>query len=422
MNSLINKAALGGILLGLTPLVHAAPSVALGDDASLFFKGAVSLEHQSNILRASSDEQSDTIFIVTPGLELQIGGSGAFYANFDLGYQIRRHFDSSNLDGEYARLNFGSLYDSGMVVVKSYAGYNEFGTSTTVLEADGADAAGVVEQKNLAAGVSGKYRLTEQMALSAGVDFFQRDWSDYSQSVSTSLTGSESLAFPVKLFFAIAPELDAFVGYRYRTVEAYDVPVGETATDYSDNYYFVGVEGELFNPLWTVNLDVGFQEREYDIAGSVLDGTSTDGLTFSGRVNYAADANQNYYVILARDYGESSARAISYERTRLTLGGDYRISEMWSTYFGVTLSESLYEEDPADIFLAKREEHLLIGKIGVNYIPNEYLTIGASYQYIDVNLDNAYTTVWDEDTRSSVTVANPGYDNNVFQVTASVRY
>ena len=183
---------------------------------------------------------------------------------------------------------------------------------------------------------------------------------------------------------------------------------------YEDSYYFAGIEGEIINPLWSIALDVGMQDREYD--GSSADGSSNDGLTFSARLNYAADENRNYYAVIARDFGTSTRNAISYERTRITLGGDYRVTEMWSTFFGVTLAESEYDNDILDPLAAAREEHVMIGKIGVSYIPNEYLTVTGSYQYIDVNLDNSFT--WD----GSAIVPNPGYSNNVLMITAAVRY
>jgi hypothetical protein len=406
MNSLIKKTALSGILLGSLPLLNAAPALVLGDDASLFINSSAGLESHSNIARSPTDSRSDTVLVLTPGIEIKIGGEGSSVSQLKLGYEIRQHFEEDDLNGEFARLSFANLYDTGVLVLKSYAGYNQYGTNARDFDG-GVDALTVAERSDLTAGIDGKYAISEQMALGGGIDYVQRDWNDESL-----LTGFESVAIPVKLFFAVAPELDAFVGYRHRTVKPYDEPamLEGLIPSYTDSYFFAGIEGEVINPLWTVALDVGFQERDYD--GDF--NASSDGLTFTARVNYAADVNRNYYAILARDFGTSTNSAVSYERTRLTVGGDYRITEMWTSFFGITLARSDYDRNVLDLTKEGRREHIFMGRVGVNYTPNEYLTISGSYQYIDVNLDYAYLP--------NSTMENPGYDNSVLTLTASFRY
>lgn len=409
MKSPIKYAAVGSLCVCSISPLFGAPAVVLGDDATLFVNSSVAYEHQSNIVRSPTNEISDSIMVITPGIEVKMGGNGSTLAQFRAGMEFRQHFKEDSLNGEYARLSFGSLYDSGILLIRTYAGYNEFGTNSRFFndESGEVDLLQAAERSDLTAGVSARYSLSETISLGAGADYMQRDWDDQSM-----LTGFESLAIPVQVYFAVAPELDAFVGYRYRTVES---DGGSSVPSYDDSYIYAGLEGEVFNPLWTARVDVGFQERTYD--GSNLDGDSTDGISFSAKLNYAADANRNYYAILGRDYGVSTRNAISYERTRLTLGGDYRVTEMWSTFAGITLSEADYDRDPADLLAAPRKEHVVMGRIGVSYIPNEYVTISGSYQYIDVNLDNAFL-----DRTPGSEVPNPGYDNTVISVTASLRY
>jgi opacity protein-like surface antigen len=416
MNSLIKKSALGGLLIGALPLIHAAPSIAIGDDVSVFLTGKASVEGQSNIYQSIDNEVSDTVFVLTPGLEVVSGGVGSASWQLSAGYEIRSHSNENDLDTELLRTAFGSLYDTGVVILRTYAGYNEFGTNSQIIDGNDTDNAVVAERSDVTAGASVKYRFTEQMSLGGGIDFLQRDWTDRFGTQPSYLTGSESLSVPVRVFFAVAPELDAFVGYRHRKVSAYDVDPSQlnVVPDYTDSYYYAGIEGQIFNPLWTVNLDVGFQEREYDSQDMAVDGRTTDGLTFTARVNYEADVNRSYYAILSRDYGQSTTRAISFERTRFTVGGENRITEMWSAFYGLTLAQSDYDQDPDPRFAGEkaRVEHITSAQAGINYVPNEYVTVSASYQYLDRNNDNAFING----------LPNPGFSNSIWKLSATMRY
>lgn len=405
MNSLIKSAALSGLLFGTLPLANAAPFAALGEDVSIFVDASAGLEHQSNIGRSSNNEESETIFVVSPGLEFRLGGEGSSVAQLKVGYEFRRHFNQDQLNGEYARVNFASLYDTDVLLLKTYFGYNEFGTNSQVIDGSNLDIIGVADRSDLTAGASFKYRFTEQMSFGAGADFAKRDWDN-----GYALYGYDSIALPVKLYFAIAPELDAFVGYRHREVDTSSNRNSEsyTAPNYSDDYFFVGVEGELFSPLITANIDLGFQTRSYE--DIQVGDDSNDALTFSARVNYAADVNRSYYAVLARDFGQSANGAVAFERTRYTIGGTYQITEMWSALASVTFASTDYDRDPQSPHAKKRSDDILSGKIGVTWAPNDYLSINGSFNLIDLDSDNSRVPGYD------------GYKNEVVSVTASVRY
>ena len=407
MNSLFFRTAVGGLILGSFAPLHAAPSVAIGESTYLFFDMSAQVESQSNLLRTEEDEVSDTIFVITPGLELKFGGEGSSVAQLKAGYEIRQHIEEGDLNNEFFRLNFASLYDTGVVMAQTYAGYNQYGTNSRFLDVDGN--AGVSERLDMAAGFNVKYRFSDQLALGGGADFFRRDWDD-----DTALVGNESFSVPVKLFFAVDEGLDAFVGYRYRDVKSYDVPdeiSGVSIPDYTDNYFFVGLDGQIINPLWSISLDAGFQTREYDYAVMPTNAKEDeDGLTFSGRVNYAAEANRSYYALIARDFGESATRNLSYERTRFSVGGDYRITEMWTASLGLTYATTDYSTDTEradETGYSDRSEDLILAKVGISYVPNEYLTFGASAQMVDN----------DGDGTGGVT-----FQNNIITLSASLRY
>jgi hypothetical protein len=404
MNSLVKQSVLLGLLATAAIPTQAAPSVALGDDATLFLKLSGSVEHQSNILRQEFNEESDTIFVFTPGVELQLGTENSAYAEVNLGVQARVHDDNDELDGEYLRLNALGYYDTGVALFKGYVTGNQYGSNGVAPElVDGGlvEVPAVAERSDYAAGGSVVYGLTDQVSVSGGLDLFRRSF-----DTASKLSGTESFAIPVKVFYAFDPALSAFAGYRFRDSTPYDVTPSDVGrlSDTEDHYFFVGLEGELFNPLWTASIDAGYQTRDY--SGGVLNNTESDTFSYTARINYAAATNINLYGTLSSDFGQGvTGSAIAYIRDQLTVGGDYLISEMWSANFAFTLAKTEYEDQDGE---PGRVDNLTSLNLGVAYNPNEYVTIRGSYRINYLNKDFVPT--------------QHEYTNNIFSVTASLRY
>ncbi|MFP4281407.1 MAG: hypothetical protein ACLFU2_02165 [Opitutales bacterium] len=412
MNKLAQISSLSALTLAAsTPLFAAVP---MGQDGTLFVDSSAAVEYQSNILRQGDDEQSDTIFVLTPGVEYRLGGVGDTVAEIKAGYELRFHADESDLNAEHARLTAMASHDSGIALYKGYLGYNEFGTNAQEFD-------GVVDQQvqfvpgvtEFFVGVAGgevKYRLSDQTAFSAGADYFVRAYD------GDDLAGNESISFPIKAFFTIAPELEALIGYRFRESTGYDLPDSqEIVFDFTDHYVFVGVQGQVFSPLWTVDLDVGYQDRRTDAAlrwGPELDIGDRSTLAFSARVNYDADEMLNFYGELSRDFGQDAQGSNNFERTRLTLGGNYLISELWRADFRLTYANTDYDDTQRGsggmvTTVDGREEDVVVAQFGLRYFPNEYLSLGGDFRRTNVDVENS---------------SFPSYTNNVFVLSAAVRY
>lgn len=399
MNSFVKNTVLAGLLAPAVISLQAAPSVSLGDDATLFLTVSGGFEHQSNILRQKSNEDSELITIITPGVELQVGTENSAYAEMSLGLQVRMHQDLDELDGEYIRFNSLGYYDTGILLIKGYASANEYGSNSTTFENNVA-VPGLAERSDLAIGASVNYLFSDQISLNGGVDVFHRSFDD-----ASLLAGSDSISIPVRVLYAFDPAVSAFGGYRYRTSSPFNAPAGSNLPDTEDHYVFVGVEGEIFNPLWTGSIDAGYQTR--DFSDGLLDGESSSTFSYNARLNYAADINMNFYGVLSRDFGQGTgSTAISYVRDQISLGGDYLITEMWAANVQLALARTEFEDTPTS---KGRVDNLTSLTLGISYNPNEYLTIRGSYRMNNLNYD-------------FVDVAFDEYTNNIFSLIASLRY
>lgn len=365
--------------------------VSLGENVSLFINSSAGLEHTENIFRTSSDEQSDTALIFQPGIEIDFGREGASRSVLTLGYKMFQYFDDDSLNTELIKSSFTTRYDSGVTLFTGEVSYNEFGTALSASPDNlGSISDPTVSERSITrVGGDVKYRISDQLAIGGGLLYYGRSYD------ADSLADLDRFDVPLRVYYRIAPELDLVAGYRYREVNN-DQP---NLPEYADNYFFIGLDGEIFNPLWRLELDLGYQEREYQ--NSIID--TDDSFSARVKVTYRADANRSYFAIVSRDYATSPGGALTYIQDQILAGMQYRLSEMWLVDGAVAFLKNDYQE-----VTLPREEDIVYAQVGVTYKPNEYLTFGGTIRYISVDGSGSSSAI--------------DYDQQVFSVTASFRY
>ena len=108
----------------------AAPLVSIGDNTDIFFNGSSSLRWASNIFRDEENEESDSSWIISPGLEVNVGRgitnadfTASEFFDIDLAGSC---FDNSNLSGAKfrdANLTNTSFKDCDLKDVSFYEVY-----------------------------------------------------------------------------------------------------------------------------------------------------------------------------------------------------------------------------------------------------------------------------------------------------------
>ena len=109
----------------LTICTQAKSMINIGDNAELFLTGAVAIRLDNNIFLNAANEESDTIWAVTPGLDLVFGKGSATTGNLYFKEEIRRYSDFDALNISLADVGFNSRYDNGKSKVSIRARYLE---------------------------------------------------------------------------------------------------------------------------------------------------------------------------------------------------------------------------------------------------------------------------------------------------------
>lgn len=378
----------------------AAPSVSLGDNLALFFSGSAGVEYQTNVGKSSSNEQSDTIYTVDPGIELKYGGEGSVSAVLKAGWLFREYSDASNLDGDYPHVSFVSAFDNGITNIKVDISYIVIGSSTPTEDAANNLVPALSDRVEFKASTFLKNRVSGTFEVGAGFDYWVRGYNRVDDPATglrkDTYNDIERYGVPVRIYKEIAEGMDAYIGYRYRKTEVHPAKDNPVAiTDFTDHYYHAGLEGQLFNPLFRGEVNVGYQERDAESSATKKD----DDLSFNGRLSYARDENQNYFINFERDYATSPSGGQTFNKNTITVGGRLLWTETVSTTTAVAFAN-------ADYVSSNREDDLFLFIMRLTYSPNEYVSIEGSYRYTD--LDSSQS--------------NLDYDNHIFGVSASLRY
>ena len=360
--------SIGAAAVGL----HAAPFLAVGDGAEVFFTGAVGARAESNIFLAANNTKSDTIFNLSPGLDFVFGkgsdlkGSLALVESFDL------YSSNNGLNTHLFSADFTSTYDD------TKTKYN-FATFYHELNQNDLNIRGLARRNEFNINPSTEFGISEKLAVGSGVTVDRVDFKVAGFSNDTATT------VPLNVYYKWTPKVDLSVGYRYRQTNE------QIGFDETNNYFNVGARGE-FTPKLSGTLDVGLENYNYS-GGSSRNGNSLGfdadlayeftpktSLTFGGSNSYTSDA------FGARERSFSLNSRVS-----------TKFQDELSGYAGLVYQNNGY---------ADRTDKYYDGQLGVNYTYNTHVNLVASYDY----------------KRNDSTNAGAKFNDNLFSVTANLRY
>lgn len=382
--SLIQKSSL---VLGLAAFAvngNAAPAISLGEEVDLFLLASAGITYESNLFADSTNEVDDFRLNMSPGIELALGRSPA--ANAKLVYRHHFHIydDRSELEADFADLDFRAVYDSGIFVGNLVATFRER-ASNDVDTTDANLPGRLIRRDEANVSATGRYQFTELIAFSAGLEFNEFRFRE------PNLTSHEAWSVPVTFFYRVRPALDMTAGYRYRKVN-----VSGLFPDARDNFFFIGAQGELGSPLFIGNASIGYQERSLRGVNEKF-----DSVFYNFMVTYLASARVSHFLSIGRDFRTSSNQGTTFTHASVTFGSRARLTNRLSANVSLTYAEAKYQRS------LREEEHVFFN-VGMTYRPNDYLSLNANYGY--VNVDGLGTP------------AASDYTRNRISVSASVRY
>lgn len=352
--------------------MNAAPLVTIGDQLDLFFKGEVSGAWNSNITYRNQDKVNDYSAVFRLGGELDYGRNSKFKANVKFLERLTRFAERKEFNSNLASLFATASYtESQWKVLADFSFVQNYQNTSTTTQANASG--DLVRSDIYNAGITGTYDFTEKFYGELGFRWYsiqyQGMWGDLYSDLDT-------YSVPVSILYRVTEKISAGLTYTYRYTEFSGGNVfnslfyGDSRSDHSVG---VTVRGQLL-PKLNALLYGGWVYR--DPQGGLDPSTSESESTFALRaeLGYELTEKIGLFAIATRDFGSGAQRQISLN-TGCEVGANYAITSYLTatTSFSYTNAEYQQSDD--------REDDIYIARVGLSYIPNQFIKISANYRY-----------------------------------------
>ena len=355
--------------IALAATANAAPFLAIGDGAELFVTGVLGIRSDDNVF-TDKVAISDTIFDVTPGLELTFGKDGQVKGKFSLAEAFSNYSDNSKLNTNLFSGDFGAGYSDGKLKLDFGTGYHELNQNT-------ADIRGLTRRDTFSANLAGEVEVSQKTSVSAGYAF------THSNFKRKSYSDSDDYVVPVNFYYKWTEKLDLSLGYQYRN---YQTQIGQDSTDH---YFNVGARGE-FSPKLMGKFTVGVTNRK------LAKGSDETMLGLKASLTYELTPKTSLEMG-ASNAPDTSPQGLQQKNFALNGSVTSLISDQWKVTGGLSYRGINY---------GTRTDDYVEGTLGATYIINTYVNLVGSYAR-----------------RSNSSVISTGeFTNNVFSVSANLRY
>jgi len=378
----------------LTTSAQAAPLVSIGDNVDVFFNGSSSMRWDSNVFRNEDSEESDLIWTISPGFDINVGrGLSNLDFNVITRYDVVRHNDISDLDSEMFHILAKGAYQSSRLDVNGSLSFDEYKMSSGDVNVPD----DLVAYEVTAASLNGEYSVSPKFSFGAGFSYSERAYKNGGKSFDGQFADREITRLPFDIFYELTPKVDLSLGYTYTTTE-----VGERASGLSDlpsydtegHYFNIGARGDLL-PKLTGFFKVGYKVRE--INGTVSKRGSDGMLGLDADFTWAATPKVTAGLSFSRDF-EIGGVGSTTENSLVDVWTSYSISSQWSSRLNASYSLRDYDSGRED------SQYQLGARL--TYVPSQLWRFSGGYSYSE-NDSNA---------------ANSSYQNHTLSVTASLRY
>jgi len=361
------------ISVALGTAANAAPFLAIGDGAELFVTGTLGVRSDDNIF-LSNKETSDTIFDINPGVEITFGKNAALKGSLSLVDSFANYSDNSKLNTNLFSGDFLVGYDDAKLKMKFNTGYHELNQNTV-------DNRGLTRRDEFVIGGSAEVEVSQITSVGAGINF------NHTNNKRKGYGDTDELTIPVNFYYKWTPKMDLSLGYQYRDFQT------NVGLDSKDHFFNVGARGEFTEKL-TGQVRIGVNNRKFSVGSD----ETLPGIDAS--VTYAITPKTSLQLGASNDFGTAPQ---GQQQKNLAFNGSIttKFDEQWSLVAGLGNRSIDYYKDKKP-----RTDENLTGNLGVTYIVNTYVKITATYNYGKNDSD----------------LVSAAYTNNVFGISASVRY
>lgn len=341
------SAAASALVVGSS--LHAAPFLAIGDNAELFVTAGTGVRYEDNVFFAPSGFKEDTFaFTFTPGIEILFGKNSLFKGSFVLQEQFTEYTENAVRDTNLTVASFRGSYDGSRWTSSVSAGFRELNQNTRGL-------LGLIRRDVYDFSLRGEYALTEKSKLASGVTYSR------TQYKGPGFNDQTTFGIPLNYYYAVLPKVDLSAGFSFRHT---DVSGGANRDDY---FFNVGARGE-FTPKLTGSFKVGYTVRDRQGANS------TGILGLDAGLAYLYSPKTRFTLDLANEF-DTSALGQNQEVFSVTVGASTQINP------ALNLGTSLRYQ--AINYPGPRSDDYVAASLFANYVYNQFLTLGAFYTYTE---------------------------------------
>ena len=357
-----------GLLL-VSAVASAAPFLAIGDGAELFATGMVGILADDNIF-LSNTKISDTIFDITPGVDLTFGKNGDVKGSLTLVENFSTYSSNGGLNTNLFSGDFNSGYDDGKMKLAVMAGFHESNQNTV-------DNRGLNRRDISTLGAKGEVEVSQITSVASGVT------ATHTHYKRTGYGDSDDYVVPVNFYYKWTPKVDLSAGYQFRD---FQTKIGQNSKDHFVN---VGARGE-FTPMLNGEFNVGSTTRKLSGGGS------ESMLGLSAKLNYELTPKTGLQ-LTASNAPDTTPQGN--QQKNFSLGGTVSstISDQWSVRTGLSYRA-------IDYFT--RTDDYMEAQAGATYVVNTYVNVVGSCVY----------------RHNSSVLAGSVFSNTVFSLSGNLRY
>ena len=341
----------------------------------MFLSAAATVRYDDNIFFQKNGKQSDTVFVLMPGVDLHTSG-GTSNAGIAFNEQFIRYSSHSSLNSDLMNVVGNASYDRGQSQLTSTASYQEMDQSNTNLRSRDQ----TVRRNLTDASIKWNLALAGKTSLGTGLQF------DRTGYPKVGYVDNDVWSVPVDVYYAVTAKTDLSLGYSYRRSTTSD-----DKNNSKDQFFNVGARGQ-FTPKLSGQIRTGVTQRHQDAGGN------DRLLGLSSNLTYAFTPKSSFSLQASNDYNNSS-QGTSQRVLSLGLNGDFLLVPQWSVVAGVSYEKTSYMET------LSRKDHFWVGNVGLSYLINSNASLQLSYVF-----------------RKNTSNANVEFQGSVVSLSASFRF
>ncbi len=368
---------IAALSLVLSPtVVTADPLLSFGPDVPLFITASASVRRESNIFLSSQTHQSDTIFVLAPGLNLQWNGGKASFGIM-ANEQFNRYSTNKELNDHLADIAANLGYNGANVTFKAAGSYQQ--DDQTSLSLQSSDQ--TVKHALSDASANVEFNVTPKTSVGVGGTF---ERTTYPQ---VGYINSDVATVPVDVYYAVTPKTSVSAGYQYTRTKL-DTGTGNS----KGNFYNIGARGEFTSKL-SGQVRVGVTNQVPEV------GVKSRDLGLSANLQYAATPKTAIGLNASSGF-TTSPLGTTEKVVAIGLSSHTQLTEAWGFDLGGTYNSTDY------VTALGRKDKFWVGNVGLSYIWTTSTAFNLNYVYRKNDSTEAFAT----------------FDDNVMTFTVSSKF